>query len=270
MRMRSALPLVSLLLLGGLLWSTQPVPLRAQSSDATSKSIRSLLLEAKTTLNHGANTGSLDSLRKARAVFKQVTEGSQYQALAHYYAALADRRMLNQLPQDAKDKREPVVNDAIEHLEEATQLDSTMADAWALLTSCYGQMMGLYPMKGRTLGPKSEKALKMAKELAPENPRVWLISGQQDYFTPEQYGGDKERALNKFQKAARLAEQETVDDPLHPSWGHVEAYFWLGYAHLQAERYEQARTALEKALDVNPNYGPVKSGLMPELEKKTE
>lgn len=262
------LPTTALALVG-LLWCTQPLPLHAQSSEA-STSTRSVLLKGKTILQGGVNKGSLDSLRKARALFKRATGPGEHQALAHYYAALADVRMLNQLPQDAKEKRHPVVNDAIDHLETATKLDPEMADAWALLTSCYGQKMGLQPMKFKSLSSKSEKAMKKAMELAPKNPRVWLISGRQDYFTPEMYGGDKKRGLEKFKKAARLAEQETVEDPLQPSWGHAEAYAWIGFAHMNADRTTQARKAYEKALEINPEYGLVKEAFLPALEKRSK
>jgi tetratricopeptide (TPR) repeat protein len=253
----------------GLLWSTSPPALHAQSNDA-STSPRSVLLKGKTILQGGVNKGSLDSLRKARALFKQATNGDNHQSLAHYYAALANVRMLNQLPQKAKDRRKPLVNDAIDHLETATDLAPKKADAWALLTSCYGQKMGIQPMKAQSLAPKSEKAMKKAMELGPKNPRVWLISGRQDYFTPEMYGGDKERGLKKMKKAAKLAEQERIEDPLQPSWGHAEAYAWIGFAHMNAERTNQARKALEKALAINPEYGFVKDYLLPELEKKSK
>lgn len=253
----------------GLLWSTSPTSLRAQSNEA-STSTRSVLLEGKTILQGGVNKNSLDSLRKARALFKQATNGDNHQSLAHYYAALADVRMLNQLPQKAKDRRKPLVNNAIDHLETATDLDPKMADAWALLTSCYGQKMSLQPMKFKSLSSKSEEAMKTAKKLAPKNPRVWLIDGRGDYFTPEMYGGDKERGLKKMKKAARLADQETVEDSLQPNWGHAEAYAWIGFAHMNADQTKQARKAFETALDINPEYGFVKDYLLPQLEKKSK
>lgn len=83
--------------------------------------------------------------------------------------------------------------------------------------------MGLNPMQAMFLSSDADEVVKRARELAPKNPCVWTIGGTQDFFTPSMFGGDKERALKKFNKAARLAEQETVDDPLMPSWGHVEA-----------------------------------------------
>ena len=229
----------------------------------------SLLLRGKTILDAGTNRGSIDSLKQARALFKQATDSAEHRALAHYYAALADYRLANQLPDDAEDQKEPVLKDAIDHLKTATNLDPTLADAWALLSGCYGQRMGLDPMRGMSLGPKANDAMSNAKDLAPENPRVWIIDGTSDFFAPSMFGGDKERAFRKFTKAARLAEKESVEDPLMPSWGHAEAHAWIGLAHMEAGRYEKAHTAFEDALDVNADFGWVKDVLLPKLKKHT-
>ena len=162
----------------------------------------SLIRKGKTVLEDGVNRGSIDSLKQARALFKQATSGTEHRALAHYYAALADYRLANQLPDDAEDQKEPVLKDAIDHLKTATDLDPTLADAWALLSGCYGQRMGLDPMRGMSLGPKANDAMSKAKDLAPENPRVWIIDGTSDFFAPSMFGGDKERALRR--EAVRL------------------------------------------------------------------
>jgi tetratricopeptide (TPR) repeat protein len=130
--------------------------------------------------------------------------------------------------------------------------------------------MGLDPMRGMSLGPKANDAMSNAKDLAPENPRVWIIDGTSDFFAPSMFGGDKERALRKFKKAARLAEKESVDDPLRPDWGHAEAHAWTGLAHMEAERYEKAHMAFEKSLSINPEFGWVQSVLLPRLEKQVE
>jgi tetratricopeptide (TPR) repeat protein len=243
-------------------------PRSAGAPSLTTRSADSLVLRAKTLIRAGNNAGSVDSLRRARALAKRATAG-KHQALAHYYAALADVRMVNLFPDDAEAKRKQVLQDGISHLKRAVDLDAELADAWALLAGCYGRMMGINPMRGMSLGPKSDKAMEKAKTLAPENPRVWIVSGTQDFYTPSMFGGDKERALEKFKKAARLAEQETVDDPLMPDWGHAEAHAWIGIAHMNAERYDQARTAFETALAINPNYGWVASTLLPTLEEQT-
>ena len=242
------------------------LPAAAQSSPPSD----SLILKGKTFLEGGLNRGSLDSLRQARALFRQAASGAEQRALAHYYAALANYRISNQFPEDAEARREPPLKDAIGHLQTATESTPKMADAWALLSACYGQRMGLDPMRGMTLGPKANDALNKAKDLAPTNPRVWIIDGTSDFFAPSMFGGDKEQALRKFKKAARLAEQESVDDPLRPSWGHAEAYAWIGLAHLKADRYQKARTAFETSLSINPTNGWVRHVLLPRLNKEAE
>ncbi len=228
----------------------------------------SLVRQAKTLIREATDNGSINSLKQARAVAEQATNGSENKALAHYYVGLANFRMINQIPEDDEDRREQVIEDAISHLKRATEVNETMADAWALLSGCYGRMMGMNPMRGMSLGPKSNEAMETAKERSPDNPRVWIIDGTSDFYTPSMFGGDKEQALKKFKKAARLAEQESIDDPLMPSWGHAEAYAWIGIAHMDAERYDQARTAFETALDINPDYGWVKQVLLPKAKEK--
>lgn len=246
----ASLLVVSLVACGS---STPMAPAAPEASPLAPRAADSLLRRAKALVRDGNDAGSIDSLQQARALAKRATTNEAHTALAHYYAALADYRMVNQLPRDAEERRTQVLEDAIGHLKRATKMDDQLADAWALLSGCYGQMMGMNPMRGMSLGPKSSEALKKAKTLAPNNPRVWVISGTQDFYTPSMFGGDKEAALRKFQKAARLAEQESVDDPLMPDWGHAEAHAWIGVAHMNAERYAQARTAFETALDLNPN-----------------
>ena len=40
-------------------------------------------------------------------------------------------------------------------------------------------------------GPIAEQALQKAIKLNPENPRIYLLQGQDKFYTPEQYGGSK-------------------------------------------------------------------------------
>ncbi|WP_103027720.1 tetratricopeptide repeat protein [Salinibacter altiplanensis] len=268
---KTPLVLTVCLLLIGLVACGTSTPMASASAGGarlTTATTDSLLRRAKSLIREATDKGSIDSLKQARAVAERATDDSENRALAHYYIGLADFRMINQIPEDDEDRREPVIEDAIGHLKRATEIDATMADAWALLSGCYGQMMGMTPMQGMSLGPKFSEAMNEAKERGPDNPRVWIVDGTSDFYTPSMFGGDKEQALKKFKKAARLAEQESTDDPLMPSWGHAEAYAWIGIAHMDAERYDQARSAFERALDLNPDYGWVKQILLPKAEEK--
>ncbi len=231
-------------------------PLHAQPAD-------SLLAQGKRLLQQGADEGDAALLQQARATFERAAADAEAAPLAHYYAALADYRLL--YAPDRPAEKVDLLNDAIDHLEKATAQDEGFAEAHALLSSMLGQKAGEQWYKAMFLGPKADDAMERAKTLAPENPRVVLLEAIGTFNKPGMFGGDKEAALDGFQEATRLFEQETVSDPLAPSWGHEEAYAWIGLAHMDANRPEEARQAFEQALEINPDYGWVENVLMPKV-----
>ncbi len=80
-------------------------------------------------------------------------------------------------------------------------------------------------------------------------------------------GGNKDRALDGLYRAARLFEEEVVEDPVLPSWGHADTYARLGIVFMDQGNLEEARTAFQRALEINPEYGWVKHTLLPSLEE---
>jgi hypothetical protein len=61
--------------------------------------------------------------------------------------------------------------------------------------------------------------LEKAKEVNPENPRMYYLQGTSKLFTPKAYGGGKKVALPYFEKAKTLFEKESNDDITKPNWG---------------------------------------------------
>lgn len=225
----------------------------------------SLILQGKSLLEEGLNQNDHGKILQARAIFERVTGDTEHAALAHYYVALSDYRMANLLLAENRRQTRTYLNSAIEHLNEAIDLDDQFAEAWALISSCYGLKIGLSPIQGMILGPKAGKAVERAREIAPENPRVVLIAAISDFSTPEAFGGSKEEALEGFERAVELFEQVVISDPLAPEWGHEETYAWMGILYTDAGDIEMAREAYEKALVINPEYGWIKYVLLPQL-----
>ena len=233
------------------------------------KSADSLLVSGRQLLHSGENQGSLDAMYEARAMFERALADSGLASWPHYYIALADFRIVNLLLAAGDKNKEAAsghLKTAVEHLQEATRIDPDAAEAHALLASVYGRQIGLSPVKGMILGPKGGKAIRKALELAPDNPRVVLSAAIGDFNTPKMFGGNKERAMKGFRRAAELFSREKPADPLEPSWGHSEAFAWLGLAHMDRDEKEPAGAAFEKALQINPDFGWVKYVLLPELE----
>ena len=234
-------------------------PTLAQSGD-------SLIVSGRQMLQAGESANDLDSMYAARATFERALADTGLVAWGHYYIALADYRIAGLLEGESKDPSEHL-NAAVEHLKKATEIDPQAAEAYSLLSSVYGWQIGLSPMKSMLLGPRVGKAAQKAKQLAPDNPRVVLSAAISDFNTPKMFGGNKEKGLQGFQRAAELFAQEEPTDPIQPVWGHREAYAWIGIAYQDRGELESARAAFEKALEVDSDFGWVKYVLLPELEK---
>ncbi|MDE3259271.1 MAG: tetratricopeptide repeat protein [Gemmatimonadota bacterium] len=255
--------MIRLLLLLAFSFTLVLAKLEAQSAD-------SLIIDGKEVLRVADNTGDLDRMYVARALFERSTADTVRSAWAHYYLALSDYRIANYLlgqGEEHEDLASTHLKSAVEQLITVTRLDPGGEEAYALLSSVYGRQIGLSPIKGMLLGPRSSRALSKAKQLGPDNPRVVLAAAIEDFHTPEMWGGDKERAMDGYKRAAALFARESPTDPMLPTWGHCDVYAWIGIAHLKKGRHALARRAFEKALDIDPEFGWVKYSLMDKLEK---
>jgi hypothetical protein len=78
-----------------------------------------------------------------------------------------------------------------------------------------------------TFGPQGAQALQAAKALNPENPRVLLLEAQDQFFTPEQFGGSKAEAKRLFTEALKKYDAFKPATPLDPVWGKTTAQYFL-------------------------------------------
>ena len=74
--------------------------------------------------------------------------------------------------------------------------------------------------------------------------------------------------MQGFRRATELFAREIPADPIQPEWGHSQAYAWLGIAQVDRGEKELARAAFERALEINPEFGWVKNGLLFELDEE--
>ena len=220
-------------------------------------------------LQEGVNAGSLDTMFAAREMFERVLADTGLSAWGHYYIALADHSIVNYLLGRTNEKEQASrhLKSAVEHLREAIRLDPRSAEAHALISSAYGRQIALNPVKWIFLGRRVGKALEKAREIAPDNPRVVLCAALSDYNTPQVLGGSKERGMQGFLRATELFALGLPADPFQPEWGHSQAWAWLGIAHRDRGERELARAAYERALEINPEFGWVRNGLLYELDK---
>jgi tetratricopeptide (TPR) repeat protein len=87
---------------------------------------------------------------------------------------------------------------------------------------CYGRME-INPMARATIYfPRAGKALERAKELDPENPRIYYLEGKSITFKPVFMGGGPEAALPVLEKALTYYSEFVAPYDIYPHWGQDE------------------------------------------------
>ena len=216
-----------------------------------------------------ATGGDLARMNNIAAVLDRVLTVTPNDPLLLYYRSLALWRTSGiYLGAKKNDEAKKALEEADRLLDLANAKTPT-AEALALHSSVLGQMIGASgnPLSGMTLGPKASGYLDRAKEMAPKNPRVWLISGMSAMFTPKMFGGGTDKAEKDFKKAVDLFATDNPKAPA-PSWGRADVYIWLGQALQKEEKKDEARAAYQKALELQPGNQWVTRVLIPSLAAK--
>jgi hypothetical protein len=171
-----------------------------------------------------------DALTDMANTFERVGDAEKTQWLPYYYAALshlmaANMKTMGQqnaaITDVAADKADALLNKAL-------ALTKENSETW-----CVKKMIATMRMMGDPMnrwmqyGPIASEALGKAKELDAGNPRVYILEGQDKFYTPEQFGGSKTEAKVLFGKAKELFGTFKPETALHPSWGMGQVMYFL-------------------------------------------
>lgn len=232
-----------------------------------SQSIEEYIIQGKEKIESAHLHWDKNGMLEARAFFERILSKTDKVWLVNYYIAYCDYRLTTYaFGENNKKEAKKYVNDGIKRLKISIEAKSNFADAYALLSSFYGNKIALNPWSGFWYGPKSGKMIEKAFALEPNNPRLHIISGISAYYTPETWGGSKEKSRETFNKAAELFKNENVEAIL-PDWGYSEVYGWLGLVELNLGDTSSAKVHFKRALEINPENGWVKYNLLPQVEK---
>jgi tetratricopeptide (TPR) repeat protein len=180
--------------------------------------------------------------------------------LLGYYRAYSSYR-IGELSAADKKAAKTALNECINELKAVVTRNPQMAEAFALQATCYGASAQYYMLRAATRGVASGKALERALELGPENPRVIFQDALGYYSRPGAFGGDKDKALQRFLEAAARFQAAPDRSLGWPAWGEAESYLYIGRLEAAAGRAEQARAAFQKGLELAPGYLDVQEAL---------
>jgi hypothetical protein len=155
------------------------------------------------------------------AAFERIGDAEKTQWLPYYYAGLALTMpgwTDTKLDKDANAERIKTLCDKADGL---AKDNADKAEILAVKNMAATQQMLVDPQsRWSSYGQEGAGYLSKAKQLNPNNPRLYYLEGAGIFGTPEQFGGGKTKAKPVLQKAVELYK---ADQPLYPRWGQKQA-----------------------------------------------
>ena len=179
-------------------------------------------------------TVTVQGLTDLANAFERIADAEKNQWLAYYYAAYCNASAglmvasAGDMMAAKADKTDPYADKAEKQISKAEELMKDNSEIFVVKKMIATLRMIGDPMnRYMTYGPEAAQALETAKKLDANNPRVYLLEGQDKYFTPEQFGGNKDEAKVLFEKTKQLFETFKPATNIHPNWGKGSVIYFL-------------------------------------------
>lgn len=176
----------------------------------------------------------VNTLKDISAAFERIGDAEKTQWLPYYYAALSLINAGNFIyvnnPSNAEElqKIDPLAERAEQLIDKADALNQNNSEIYAAKKMTATLRMMVDPMnRYMQYGAKAQQALETAKQLNPGNPRIYLLEGEDKFFTPEQYGGSKTEAKKMFEEALQKYDSFKPATDIDPNWGRDTVEYFL-------------------------------------------
>jgi tetratricopeptide (TPR) repeat protein len=176
----------------------------------------------------------MNALKDMSAAFERIGDAEKTQWLPYYYAALSLINAGNLVyianPSNVEElkKIDPLAEKAEQLIEKADALSQNNSEIYAAKKMAATLRMMVDPMsRYMQYGAKAQEALETARKLNPENPRIYLLEGEDKFYTPEQFGGSKTEAKKLFDEALKKYDSFKPASDIDPNWGKNMVEYFL-------------------------------------------
>ncbi len=125
--------------------------------------------------------------------------------------------------------------------------------------------IGISKLKAIYLGPRSMKYINRSLELDSENIQGNIEKGNSMYYRPSAFGGDKNEAIQYYEKAVESFEKQEL---VVNNWMYINTMTALGQAYEATDQIQLAKSCYEKIIRIFPNFMWVEDELYPDLLKR--
>jgi hypothetical protein len=154
--------------------------------------------------------------------FDKLVKAEPKEWLPPYYAAYCLIKMAGM--ERSNEKTDELLNRADVYTAKADSLSKDNSEISLLLSIIASTRVKVDPQaRSMKYGMESEQQLQNAKELNPDNPRVYFIKAQNVFYTPKQWGGGKDKAKPMLEETIKKFTNYKSESNLMPHWGEKEA-----------------------------------------------
>jgi superkiller protein 3 len=137
----------------------------------------------------------------------------------------------------------------IDAAERAVNLKPDSPEYQRILGTLCGQIISGNGLAGLKYGKCALTAVNKAIELDPKSSMAWLSHGVGNYYLPPALGGGMDIAIKDFRKSIELNPKN------------ADAWLWLGIALRKENQADEARKAIARSVELNPNRAWAKQQL---------
>ena len=164
--------------------------------------------------------------------FERIGNAEKKEWLPFYYASLNHITMSYMVTEN--DQKDAHLDKAEEYLKKAREMkvkDKEKAELVLLQGMIYGSRIQVEPQtRSMKYGPLSGQQYSRAVNLDPENPRATYMQGQSLMFTPEMFGGGRDKAIPVMEEAVEKFKAWEAPSEIHPDWGEEDCVKMLEFA----------------------------------------
>ncbi|MGB3005622.1 MAG: hypothetical protein WBC06_03870 [Chitinophagaceae bacterium] len=189
-------------------------------------------MEAKVVMLDSNN--SLETWKDLANAFERIADAEKTQWMPYYYASYCNIMAgYSSMPQDGgmgdySSITDPLADNAEKLLNKAEEMSKDNAEIFCIRKMVHSlRMMGNPMNRYMTEGAKATEALEKAKALNPNVPRIYILEGQDKFYTPEQFGGSKAEAKLLFEKANEIFMTSKPGSSIEPQWGRSQVAYFL-------------------------------------------
>ena len=178
----------------------------------------------KSTLDMLDTASTMQQWLGAANKFERIGQAEKGEWLPHYYASYCYVLISYIDPDQSKldeylDKAESLLTEAAARMKKKKDVEYHVLLSWI-----HSARIGVDPMtRGAKYGGLASQELNKAEEIDSDCPRIYYLRGVNLFYTPEMWGGGKDKAKPVLAKSVEKYDIFKPASEIHPDWGKDQA-----------------------------------------------